>query len=127
MLLCITEAQPCMILSRDDISQWVSKRCHPPVLFSESQVPPESLISSLNPTLVLYSLPTLFFLFYFFQLFLSFGSIHHFQFIPSIITHFQGKGAQQESHSCNFRLCGLCKRFVIASDFCNKILFSLQL
>lgn len=63
----------------------------------------------------------------FFQLFLSLQRRYHFQFTPSTITYFQGKGAQQVSHTCNFKVSGLCKKFVIASDFSNKILFSLKL
>lgn len=73
---------------------------------------------------VLHSCPPALFSFFLFQFFIDFQRIHRFWFILFPIIYFQGKGAQQESHSCNFRLC---KKFVIASDFCNKILSCLQL
>lgn len=58
---------------------------------------------------------------------ITFQTRHHFQFTSSPIAYLQGKAAEQVSHTCNFNVPGLCKKFVVTSNFNNKILLSLQM
>jgi len=100
------------------VLQWVNKMLSPSYadlrITNPHRIPTASVLRSCPPALLFLSL---------FQFFIDFQRTHRFQFIPSPIIYFQGKGAQQESHSCHFRLC---KKSVIASDFHDKILYCLQ-